>query len=512
MPRDTTDAVNHIRDELYTIMPRYQMIEDCLEGEYAVKARTTSYLPKPNSADTSDENLARYNEYLCRAVFYNVTQRTNEGLVGQIFLRNPTHSLPTQLEPMVENTDGEGLSITQIVKKACGFAIPYGRGGFLADYPTNEGVITKAQLSAGKIKPTIKFYEPWNIVNWETKVMGNEEILTMVVLKEFFEKREPGSFQVNKYERYRVLELTDKGVEVTFHHVPGIGDQSPLLGVGSGNGEFAASQPVLLKDSNGKVFQTIPFTFIGAENNDAEIDIPPLYTMAVLNIAHYRNSADYEESVYFIGQPTLFIAGVTEDWVKDVWKGKVELGARAVIPGEAGSKADLIQVQPNTLAYEAMTQKEQQMIAVGAKLVERKSNVERKEAEIMIEAASDTSILTKIAGNVEAAFLQALRWCAKFAGANESEIEFEINKNFDLTSLTAQELEKLDTIINSERPMLAFEEVRKILERSGYTCLTLEEAQTAIEAEQAKKVEFAKQMMEATTPPQPVGVPSQSSN
>jgi len=36
----------------------------------------------------------------------------------------------------------------------------------------------------------------------------------------------------------------------------------------------------------------VPFTFIGATNNDCTPDLPPLYDMAVL----YRNSADYEEA------------------------------------------------------------------------------------------------------------------------------------------------------------------------------------------------------------------------
>ena len=33
--------VDHVRQELIDILPRYEMIEDCLEGEYAVKEKKT---------------------------------------------------------------------------------------------------------------------------------------------------------------------------------------------------------------------------------------------------------------------------------------------------------------------------------------------------------------------------------------------------------------------------------------------------------------------------------------
>lgn len=490
--------VGFIRDELREIMPRYELIHDCLEGEYAIKAKNKEYLPIPNS-EKNDVASARYQEYLLRAVFYNVTQRTAEGLVGQIFLRPPTVELPTKLEAMVENINGEGLTLNQLAKQASGHLLPYGRGGFLSDYPQTNGSVTKEEMATGNIQPTIKFYETWDMINWETKIINNKKVLTMLVLREFFEEREEGTYQVLKYEQYRVLERTEHGVTVTVHYEQTDDDSTD---------NFASEGASYLMKSDGTPFTEIPFSFIGSENNDVEIDIPPLYTMAVLNIAHYRNSADYEENVYFMGQPTPFISGLTEDWVRDVLGGEVLFGARAVIPGPVGSDAKLLQVQPNTLAKEAMDQKEQQMISVGAKLVERESNVERKEKEIEIEAASDVSILTKIATNVESAMIRAFGFCADFVGADVSGLKFDINKNFDLTSLTAEEIRQLNEIVNSEVPLLAFSEIRRILDRSGYTYLTTEEAIKEIQAEMKQKIEYSKQMTVATTPPPaPVSTP-----
>ncbi len=64
---------------------QWEMVEDCVLGEFAVKSRRGRYLPIPNRVDKSIENKERYNAYLHRAVFYNVTGRTLTGLTGQVF-------------------------------------------------------------------------------------------------------------------------------------------------------------------------------------------------------------------------------------------------------------------------------------------------------------------------------------------------------------------------------------------------------------------------------------------
>lgn len=490
--RPSAEAVSHVRTELWDMLPIYDQIRDTMCGEYAVKKKTTRYLPIPNSAENL-ESSPRYQEYLQRAVFYNVVERTAEGLVGQIFLRDPSLTLPPQMEMLRENANGEGLSFSQLMKEACMHILPYGRGGFLADFPIadNNETIMISDLRNKRTQPTLKFYKPWDIVNWETKVISGETVLTMVVLRETFEYRAPGSYQVVEYEQYRVYEIFEGQV------VGGIYQLNK-------NRDFQQTQNFQLRDAKSFPFDRVPFAFVGADNNDATIDKAPLYAMSVLNIAHYRNSADYEETIYFMGQPTLFINGVDKAWVEDVWKKKLYLGSRSVVPAPPNANETLIQIQENSLAKEGMDQKEEQMRALGAKLVERKSNVERKEAEIMIEAASDVSTLTKIAGNVEEAATQALRWCARYVGANEAEIELEINRNFDLTSLTAEELRQLKEMYDSENPLMAFEEYRRVLERSGFTYLTVDEARAKIDEELTKRVEFQRIMMEATQPPAPV--------
>lgn len=48
------------------------------------------------------------------------------------------------------------------------------------------------------------------------------------------------------------------------------------------------------------------------ENNNPYPDNAIMYDLATLNISHYRNSADYEETMFVVGQATLFVSGLQD--------------------------------------------------------------------------------------------------------------------------------------------------------------------------------------------------------
>ena len=136
--------VSSVREELRKMLRQYDLIEDCLAGEQQVKYRRTKYLPMPNPSDQSPENMARYEAYLTRAVFYNTTQRTQLGLRGQVFLRDPLVEVPTLLEPVVEDATGSGVPLQQVAQECVDKALAYGRVGLFVDYPN-----TQAEGSSG---------------------------------------------------------------------------------------------------------------------------------------------------------------------------------------------------------------------------------------------------------------------------------------------------------------------------------------------------------------------------
>jgi hypothetical protein len=207
-----------------------------------------------------------------------------------------------------------------------------------------------------------------------------------------------------------------------------------------------------------------------------------MFDLADLNTGHYRNSADYEESVFVLGQPTLSISGLTEEWYKNVLKEKVLMGSRGGLPLNVGAKAELLQVAPNTMAREAMQDKERQAVALGAKLVESK-DVARTAFEADLEKQSENSVLATIAQNVSDAIEWALKECCLYVGVDGTKIEFDLNTEFDLQKLTPEE--RRQTIQEWQAGALAWEEMRGSLRRAGIASLPDDEAKQLIADELA---------------------------
>ena len=473
-------TVEYVRPELTAILPKYQLLRDLLKGELAVKAAKTTYLPVPNvDVQETDE---RYKAYILRAVLYNVTARTLEGLTGQIFLRDPVTEVPTELEPLLENANGANITLTQMSKRSSRRALAYGRGGLFTDFPTMGRDITRAEINSGQVSAVINAYAPWDITNWYPIKLGTKVVLGMVVLREYEDSLD--EFEIETKVRYRVLRLTSTGT---------------LVEVWSKNqtDELAITEQYTLRGADGEALNELPFDFIGSDNNDSEIDEPPLYDMGSLNMAHYRNSADFEESCFMLGQPTPYFWGLTQQWVDDVLKGTVVLGSRAAVMLPEKGGGGLLQANPNTLAREAMQDKQEQMFALGAKLVKER-RVERTATEAELESASENSVLSTVAKNVSQAYTKALQRAANYVGIDGSEIKFELNTNFDLTSMTAEEL-RIVLEGWATFDAIATTEMREAVRRSGLGNLpdAEYEAQIIKDQELKSKLNFNKVQQEA---------------
>ena len=446
----------------------WEMIRDVLNGAESVKKKGDKYLPRPNPSDISKENKDRYAFYKERAVFYNFTGRTHHGMVGQVFGKPTKLNLPDQLTEFTANIDGAGVGIEQQLKQAVGLVLAYGRAGLYVDY-TSTGDATVIDVEEGRARPVIRLYEPFDIINYRVDVNG---AALMIVLREYYEARSADDeFELSQEVQYRVLRLHTSGCTSQIYR----GD----------NGEFAAVEgEQYLADANGELLKSLPFCVIGSENNDMYTDVPPLYDLAELNIAHYRNSADYEESAYMCGQPTPYVVGVTQQWVNDVFKGDIRLGSRSVIPLPVGGAAGLLQPSSNSMPKDAMEHKERQAAALGAKLVEKKT-VERTATEVQADEAASISILGSIAKNVEAAYKSAFTIFGNFLGVTVTDDAIVMNTDFDISRMSAGERQQL--LLEWQAGIIAFSEYREVLHQAGVAKLDNEAAKAEIKTTQPVK-------------------------
>ena len=129
--------------------------------------------------------------------------------------------------------------------------------------------------------------------------------------------------------------------------------------------------------------------------------------------------------------------------------------------------------------FEAMTHKEQQMVALGAKLIDT-STTTKTATEANSDNATNTSVLSTIANNVSDAFSKALNYCSLFTG-DKPDCVVTLNTNYQTNKMTAQERQQL--IAEWQSGAISFKEMRdKLVEDEIATVEDVEQAQAEIEA------------------------------
>jgi hypothetical protein len=392
---------------------QWKQNRDACEGEDAVKKG--GYLPNPTPTDTSPESVSRFTNYTERAVYTNASGRTVEGLVGIAFGDWPEHALPKTLEYLIRDADGAGIGLFSQAQFAVGELVTTARGGLLVDYPKVEGGASVEDLTSGKVAARMVWYATEDIHDWATTRVGSLIKLSYVKLKEKRQTRSDDGFEIVEKEAYRLLRLEDEKYTVEI--------------LVKGDAGWVSEGKNVALDSKGKPFDVIPFQFLGAQNNDPRVDKAPLTDLVKVNLGHFRNSADYEESVFMLGQPQVTMTGLDEAWRDHIEASGVYFGSRRVLMGPQGATIGLLQVQPNTLAAEAMKMKREDMVALGARLLQPGSAIKTAE-QSKSETRAAYSVLSLICDNVSAAYTNALQWAAKFMGAS-GEVEFAISTDFD---------------------------------------------------------------------------------
>lgn len=398
-------------------LARWKTVRDVVAGDQAM--RTGGYLPVLNKADDSPENRERNAAYVQRAVFYGATGRTLDGLLGIAFKKDPSHALPDSLNYLLTDADGGGTSVYQQSQATVSNLLQVGRHGLLVDFDERLQ------------RPVIKSYAAESIINWH--IEGG--VLQWIVLQEVVDIRD--GYGLETAVQYRELFLEDGKCTCRVWQ-EGNGGVA-LLQTIDANGQ--PTTEVVLR-SQTQVLDFIPFRFVGSRNNDANIDDSPLYALAQVNVAHFRNSADYEDSVFFSGQAQPWISGLSEEWRDHLEAQKsLYIGSRSPLLLPEGGAFGFSQPQPNTLVFEAMEQKEKQMVALGARLLDQNA-VQVTATQSDNDREASTSVLSMCVANTSEAYQTAIGWCAMLLGKSLSQDQiqglYKINQDYSRVAIDAQ--------------------------------------------------------------------------
>lgn len=443
----------------------WKLARDVTNGEQAIKAEGTAYLPK-----LVDQTDTDYSAYKARASFFNASWRTVAGFVGMLFRKDPIITAPESLKKLLEDVTLTGVSLDNFARSLCYENLITSRVGVWVDYPTATSPdgqpLTQAAIERLNLRPTMSAFPAESILNWQFRVINNRVMLSQVRLLEKHTEL-ADEFTENEEERIRVLDL-DPNNEYRVR----------VFKKDSGEQVGPDVYPLMA----GQRLTEIPFWFIGPDGVEATVEEPVLIDLFNLNIKHYQVSADYEHACHFTALPTPYVTGYVVDPAKP---DTFYIGSTSawVFP-DPNAKVGFLEYSGQGIdAIEKnLAHKEEQMAAIGARmLAPEKAGVEAAETLVM-RHSGEHSVLASISNAVSHGLTKALKVFAEWARAG-SEVSIRLNREFIPFSAKPEEVKAWLAAVQAGR--MSGETFFKLIQRGELVepDVTFEEEQARIDSE-----------------------------
>ncbi len=414
-------GVAYQHPEYDRMLPLWQKCEHCAEGEHAIHAAKTLYLPR-----LADEEPADYDQRLNRTPFFNAVWRTISGLKGTMFRKQPMLDAPQTVADALVDADLAGTPLDMLVQETVEELLTTGRAGIMVDYPRAEirPDMTAADVAQLGLRPFLSLYPAQTIINWRTGRVNNVMQLTMIVLREIVTVAGESEFDSSESVQYRVLDL-----------VGGVYRQRMYRQTENGDELVWETVPMM----NGRPLNAIPFVIFGVDSLGWDVESPPLLDLVEMNLHHYTVSADYEHGCHFSGLPTAVISGYTPADGETI-----RIGGKAVIALPAPeARGSYMEVQSNFEALRKnLDEKKAEMAVLGARMLENQKTAVEAAETLRQRQAGEQSALAALADVVSMGFTRSLSVFAAWMNA-AGEVAYQINKDFIPVGMTAQELTAL---------------------------------------------------------------------
>ncbi len=418
--------VNTRHKQVSAMAESWQCVRDCMGGGKVIKAAGAKYLPILSWRKDAQK---KYDAYKSRAVFENAVKRTHQGLVGLVFCEPPEIMVPKSFELRLNDITLTGVPFVAFGKEVFGQVLAPGRCGVLADMSGDTATVP------GPPEPYLAIYAAENIVNWSVTRTEGRQVLTRVVLCENVEEPDPADpFSTTSVEQYRVIELVDGVVQHQLWRQ--LADSG-----GKTAGQWAPFGPPVVPTRRGEPLDFIPWVFCNPNGITPDVEDPPLLDLSDINLSAYVTSADLEHGRHFVGLPTPYLFGVTGD------NKELEIGGTIWMSDNPETKCGYMEFTGQGLGAleKAIEEKREQMIAQGARLLEKQKRAAETAEALRLRQAGEQSVTAAIAENVGRALSKALAYCVWWAdGAAdladvEAEVRVTLNTDFEETILTPQD-------------------------------------------------------------------------
>ncbi len=382
------------------------------------------YLPR-----LGGQTLEDYEAYKRRAVFYAAMNRTVVALVGALCRKPAEVDNGDALKAFMEDVTGTGVCFDEFLKRIETEILTSGRVIVCVDRMDTED----------SNRPYLIWYKSEECTNWfTTKAANFAHTLNNVVFKEsYYEPCEDNKYKQEVRDQYREYVLEDNGrVTVNVHRPANKSNGSTP----SEMEEYIIHESRVLTN-RGKDLGFLPVSMIVSSGEDYEVPTPPLLDLVDVNLAHYRNSADFEHGLHWTALPTPWFSGLT-DTTSNIAIGS---GAAIILPDPSAS-AGFLEFTGSGLTQisGAMKHKEQLMSTLGARMLGSGMDQSTSAEVVRINVSGEISALINIAKSIGRCVSRTMRMVAMWENVKGSDsINVHINEDYVDTKLAAADINAL---------------------------------------------------------------------
>lgn len=379
------------------------------------------YLPK-----LSGQTKAQYVAYKNRAVFYATMARTVSALVGAIDRKPPTIERSELIHGFTKDVTGTGIDSREFFKDVQAEVLISGRAIVCVDRKNSENN-----------RPYLVFYKSEDCINWfsEDYTDFDKKLTRMVFRESYYAQDKDNIYKTVQKDQYREFVLgEDGGVTVNLWR-----NEGKELTISNENGYEVYESYSLTNRGNPLGF--IPCVPVVADGSLLDVPKPPLLDLVDVNLAHFRNSADYEHGMHWTALPTPVLTGLNSK------ESKISIGSgSAIILPDPQSKAMFLEFSGTGLSTikTAMDHKEHMMSALGARMLASRMDQSTSAEVARINYSGETATLCNVARSISRGMTRILRMVANWENIKGFEgIVVNLNEDYVDSKLAGPDITAL---------------------------------------------------------------------
>ncbi|MGB1297274.1 MAG: DUF4055 domain-containing protein [Psychrobium sp.] len=437
-----------------------KLVRDCVEGSHKIKSAGLKYLSHPSMVDTtSAAQVARYKAYKDGAEFDNYPDLTRRGWLGKMRLANAEVGLPSKLEYLLSNADGDGVSLTGVMESTASNVFQTKWHILVADYQglSDVNIETLSMADAQELNPraTIKQYRRESVEFAHFRRINGVMQLSYICFVEHGMTFDAETGDSEEVESKLILALDDNGNYYQQKIVDDEKGEMNYITVG------------------GKPMKLLPVEIVSDEENPVGMmpqGMGMLYPVCDAALSRYRVSADYKETMRRIA-PT----PTTEGWrqgdfavYKEVNNGSdyIELGGTSLVNLPNNVKMNVLNPSVSLAGFEKYFETNTQKVrAMGGTFKDGQGGT-MTATEADINATEQNAMLETVASSIENSIATMLEYCAMFEGLKNPEIKFSLPRDFATPKLSVEEAKVQVELIGLG--VRTPEQVVKILAQGGW--------------------------------------------